>query len=135
MALDAGYIRIAIGWSACTLAFPDHLAQAIHGFVMRLVQGIAFCREEFNGLANAARLVNRALFADGKVHGKVQEGVGLPTFNVIHFFKGSIRICKIGVIFRVLLQPLVCYGFNSFHGLIGPGFSVDRTKKTANIGL
>ena len=92
-ALYAGYIRITIGRSACALAFPDHLAQAIHGFMMRVVQGIALCGQEFHRLANAARLVNRALFADGQVHGKVQKGVGLFTFNVIHFFKCSVRIC------------------------------------------
>ena len=68
LALYAGYIGIAIGWAASALAFPDHLAQAIHGFVMCVVQGIAFCRQEFNRMANAARLVNRALLADGQVH-------------------------------------------------------------------
>ena len=134
-ALYAGYIRIAVGRAACALAIPYHLAQAIHGFVVCVVQGITFYREEFNCLTNATRLVNRALFADGQVHGKVQEGVGLSTFNVIHFFKCSFHIRKIGMVFRVLLKPLACYGFNSFHGLIGNGLGVDRTEKTANVGL
>jgi hypothetical protein len=62
--LDAGDIGSAIGWSASALAFPYHVPQAIHRFMVGQVQGVAPVRQQFKRLPNAARLVDAALFAD-----------------------------------------------------------------------
>jgi hypothetical protein len=62
--LDAGNIGRPIGWSASALAFPDHLTQAIHRFMVGQVQGVSSVRQQFKGLPDAARLVDAALFAD-----------------------------------------------------------------------
>lgn len=64
VALHAFDIRRAVGRAACALAFPDHLAQAVHRGVVGFVQRVAFGGQQLDGLADAARLVNRALLAD-----------------------------------------------------------------------
>ena len=69
------------------------------------------------------------------MHRKMQKRVGLAIFYVVHFFQGCIRIDKLGVIFRVLGEPLADYGFKSFQRLARLCFGVYRTKKSANIGL
>ena len=39
-ALHAGNVGLAIGGAACALALPEHLAQAVHGGVVGVVQRV-----------------------------------------------------------------------------------------------
>ena len=114
MALHAGDIGIPIGRTTGALAFPQHLSQAFHRVVVRAVQGIALVREQLHRLADAARLVNRALLADGQMHGQVQKRVGAALAAVIDRRHGRIGIAQVGVVFGMLVNPQACYGFNSF---------------------
>jgi hypothetical protein len=66
--LHAVNVDLAIRHFAGSLAFKNHPTQAFHRGVMSLVQGLLFVTQQFNGLANAARLINAALFADRQVH-------------------------------------------------------------------
>ena len=59
---NAGEVGLAIGRSPGALAFPQHMPQAIHGFMVGLVQGVAAVREELNGLPKPTRAGNRATF-------------------------------------------------------------------------
>jgi len=72
--LHAGHVGVAIGRAALALALPQHLAQAVHGHVVRVVQRIEPRREQLHRLADAARLVYAALLADSQVHRKMQKG-------------------------------------------------------------
>jgi hypothetical protein len=66
---------LAIWHFAGSLAFKNHATQAFHRGVMSLVQGLLFVTQQFNGLANTARLINAALFADRQVHRQVQKRI------------------------------------------------------------
>jgi hypothetical protein len=90
--------------------------------------------EEFDRLANAARLVNAALLADGQVHGKMQERVGAPILNLGHGGQRSVHVLKVLRVLRVLIHPLIRYDFDSFQPLTGEGFSINRAKETTDIG-
>ena len=116
-ALDTLDVSRAVRWSARTLAFPNHLAQAVHRLMVCVMQRVSLCSQQLDRLPNAARLVNRALLADRQMHRQVQEGIGLASFNVVHFFQCHIRVGKIAMVFGVLGYPLTCYGFKSFQGL------------------
>jgi hypothetical protein len=135
MALNAVNVSCTVRRASCALAFPHHLAQAVHGFMVRVVKRVALGCQKLNRLPNAARLVNGALLADRQMHRQVQKRVGFTAFNVVHFFKCSVGICNIGVVFGVFLQPLTGQGFNRFHRLTGSGFCVNSAKKTPDIGL
>ncbi len=128
-------VGVAIGGAAAALAFPNHLAQGLHGFVMRAVQGVAFGAEQLYRLTDASRLVNRALLAHRQVHGQMQKGVGLAVFHVIHACERCIDIGKVSVVFRVLGHPLAGQSFQRVHGLGLAPLGIDRTKETPNIGL
>lgn len=47
----------------------------------------------------------------------MQERVGLAAFDVIHFPQCRIDIGKVGMVFRMLGNPLACYCFKSFQRL------------------
>jgi len=68
----------------------NHSAEALHGGVMRLVQGVLFVGEQFYSLSDAPGLVNAALFADGQVHGQMQKRIFLGGICVQHAGQGSI---------------------------------------------
>jgi hypothetical protein len=57
-ALDVG---LPVGRASGALALPQHLAQALHGFVVGVVQRVAPGCQQFHRLPDAARLVDRAL--------------------------------------------------------------------------
>lgn len=128
-------IGVAIGWTARALALPNHLAQAVHGLMMRIVQRVAPGGQQLHGLAYAAWLVDGALLTDRQVHGQMQEGIGSAAFHVVLFFKRSVRVHKVGMVFGVLVQPLACYYFNSFKCLSCAGLGKNRTEESADIGL
>ena len=65
----------------------------------------------------------------------MQKGVGLVTFQVNHFFQRGVIVGKIRAVFRMLFEPLTCYGFNSLERLTSEGLGINRAKKLANIGL
>ena len=116
-ALDTVNISRTIWRVACTLAFPHHLPKTVHRFVMRIVQGVAPGGQQFNRLANAAWLVNRALLADGQVHRQVQKRIRLAALHVVHLCQCRICIGKIGMVFGMLRNPLASYYFQSFQRL------------------
>ena len=62
--LSAAMDTVTEGRLAIALAVPKHLSQTFHGDVMRIVQRVTPVREQFNRLADAAWLVNAALFGD-----------------------------------------------------------------------
>jgi hypothetical protein len=128
-------IGVTIGWTARALAFPNHLAQTVHGLMMRIVERVAPGGQQLHGLAYAAWLVDGALFTDGQMHGQMQEGIGSAAFHVVLFFKRSVCVHKVCMVFGMLVQPLARYYFNSFKGLSGAGFGKNRTEKSADIGL
>ena len=117
-ALHTVNVSRTIRRAACPLAFPHHLPQTVHRFMMRIVQGVKSCRQQLNRLANAAWLVNRALFADGQVHRQVQKRIRLAALHVVHLCQCRICIDKIGMVFRMLSNPLASYYFKSFQRLI-----------------
>ena len=71
MSLHAVNVNLTIGHATRALAFVNHAAEALHGGVMRLVQGFPFVGEQFHRLTDAPGLVNAALLADGQVHGQM----------------------------------------------------------------
>ena len=102
---------------------------------MRFVQRVAPGRQQFDGLADAAWLVNRALLADGQVHRQVQERVRFAAVHVVHFFQRRFNVRKIGVVFGVLVYPQASEGFQRFERLARAGFGIDGAKKAPDIGL
>ncbi len=103
--------------------------------MVRQVQGIAPVREQLHRLANAARLVNAALLADGQVHGQVQKRIVLAGLGIVHAAQGSVHIGQLRVVFGVLVNPQARYCFNSFQRLTCLGLGINSTKKLADIGL
>ena len=117
-ALHTVNVSRTIRRAACPLAFPHHLSQTVHRFMMRIVQGVKSCCQQLNRLANAAWLVDRALFADGQMHGQVQKRICFTALHVIHLFKCHVCISEVGMVFRMLSNPLASYYFKSFQRLI-----------------
>jgi cytochrome c553 len=74
--LHAGDVGVAIRRAASPLALPDHPAQALHRAMVRRMQRVVAVRQQFHRLTDAARLVDRALFADRQMHRQVQERIG-----------------------------------------------------------
>jgi hypothetical protein len=135
VALHALNVGGAVRRASGALAFPDHFSQAVHRRVMRFVQRVAPGRQQFDGLADAAWLVNRALLADGQVHRQVQKRVRFAAVHVIHFFQRRFNVGKIGVVFGVLVYPQAREGFQCFERLARAGFGIDGAKKAPDIGL
>jgi hypothetical protein len=119
MLLHAPYIDVAIGGASGTLALPNHLAQAIHGFVVSGVQGVTAVGQHLYGLPNAAGLVNAALLADGQVHGQMEERIALTFIDLLHGSQGCIDIGQLCVVLRVIVNPQAGDGFYGFKGLSG----------------
>lgn len=107
-------VGLPIGWATGALAFPEHVAQALHHFVVGGVQIATPGHEQFNRLADAGWLVDAALFADRQVHGEVQKGVGLPGLRVVHLLERSGAVGEVGVVFGVLFDPVRGQHFNRF---------------------
>jgi len=114
LALHASNIGVTFGWAPRLLTFPQHFPQAVHGFVVGLVQGVAFVGKQFDGLAYASGLVDAALLTDRQVHRQVQKRVGAALLRFAHAGQCGVYIGKVLCIFGVLIHPLACYGFNSF---------------------
>jgi len=70
-------ISLTIGRESAALALPQHVSQAFHHLVVGVMQAVALSGQQLNRLANAAWLVDGALFADGDMHGQMQKRVGL----------------------------------------------------------
>jgi hypothetical protein len=133
--LDAVDVHIAIRHAARALTFVNHAAQAFHGGVMGLVQGVAFVGEQFHGLANAARLVNAALLANRQVHGQMQKRILSGGINIEHAGQGRIHVRELGVVLGVLVNPLTGQNFDGLQGGARSGLGVGATEKAADIGL
>jgi hypothetical protein len=140
-ALHRFHVRLAIGRATGALAFPDHLAQALHGDMVGIMQGVQPRCEQLNRLPYTTGLVYGALLADGQMHGQMQKRVGFAGFpggaivRLFQFEQCSIHIAEISVVLRVFIHPLTRYYFNSFQRRINAGFGINRAKKTAHIGL
>ena len=91
--------------------------------------------QQFNGLANAARLINAALFTDRQVHRQMQEGIVPRRICVLHGCQSSLHIRQFGVVFRMLINPLTRQNFNGLQGPARPGFGISTAKKAPDIGL
>jgi hypothetical protein len=102
---------------------------------MSLVQGLLFVTQQFNGLANTARLVNAALFADRQVHRQVQKRIVAIWVYHKHVGQSGIDIGQLGVVFRMLIDPLAGQNFNGFQFGPRPRFGISSTKKSPHIGL
>ncbi len=63
---------------------------------------------------------------------KERVGAGFAVEGLGH---RRLRIREVGIIFRVLLQPLSGQGFQRVHRLAGGPFGLDGAKKTAHIRL
>ncbi len=103
--------------------------------MMRIVQRVTSGGQQFHGLTYAAWLVDGALFTDGQMHGQMQEGIGSAAFRVVLFFKRSVRVHKVCMVFGMLVQPLARYYFNSFKWLSCAGLGKNRAEESADIGL
>jgi hypothetical protein len=139
-ALHASHVGVSVGRLAAALGVINHLAQALHGCMVGFVQAIKTGREQFYRLADATRLVDAALLADRQVHGQMQKrpGVlrGLGGFAGLFCRQPSqrrVNVGQFGMVFGVLGDPQVRYGFNSFQRLTGLGFGVNRTEKPADV--
>jgi hypothetical protein len=114
------------------LRVGEHLAQAFHDHVMRGVQIAAAVREQFYRVANAAWLVDAALFADRQVHRHVQKRVAAGAARRIYAGHGGIGIGKVGVPFGVLGNLAGGQRFDRFQRLVrltlGPG-GVEKTPR------
>ena len=127
---NAGEVGLAIRRSPGALAFPQHMPQAIHGFMVGLVQGVAPVREQLKRLPNPTRLVNAALLADGQMHREVKKRV-LPFFqNLGHAGQRSIHIGQRTVVLWMLADPKACNGLQA-QGAQRPWFWHKPNKKTA----
>jgi len=96
-----------------------------HSVVVRVMQRVFFRGEQFDRLADAARLVDRALFADRQMHRQVQKRIRLAAFNVVHGGQRSAGIGEVEVVLRVLVDPHARYCFQGIHGLQGLGFGMN----------
>lgn len=99
------------------------------------MQGIALAAEQFNRLANAAWLVNAALFTERQMHGQVQERIDTTAIGrCVHGPQGGIQIGKISGVFGVQVQPSGCYRFNRLQHAALAGLGVNLAKEAAHIG-
>ena len=135
VALHAGHVRCAIGRAPTALAVLQHPAQALHGIVMGLVQGVVPVGQQLDRLPDAAWLVDAALLRDGEMHGQMQECVAPSLLQGAHGCQGGVQIGEVAGVFGVLVHPLNRYDFNSFQRKSRAPFGVTITKKSPNIGL
>ena len=112
-------VALAVKRLAQALGLPDHLAQGLHHLVMGLVQRRTMAGEPFHRSADAARLVDADLLGDGQVHRQVQERVGAPFLHVEDSGHGRIHVGQVGVVFRVLADPVGCLGLQGAQELAG----------------
>src|SRR5438132_5952096 len=87
---------------AVSLRLPDHLREAIHDVVPRLVHRAAADGEGFEGSADSRRLVDGDLLLDGEVHRDVQEGIGLAALGTPLAVAIALAVAEHRVVFRVL---------------------------------
>jgi len=117
------------------LAVGQHLAQAFHGFVVGGVQVRAALGQQFHGLADATRLVDAALLADGQVHGQVQEGVGAVRLQVVVALHGGVHVVQFREVLGVLRDPQAGQGLDRLHRGVILHFAAHAAEKAAHIGL
>ncbi len=103
--------------------------------MVRVVQRIAPCGQQLHRLANAAWLINAALLADGQVHGEVQKRVGAIRRGFLQLGQRLLQVGKLGVVLRVLVNPLAGNDLYRLHRLTRTGLGVNITKESANVGL
>ena len=99
-------VALAVGRQPAALRGPDHLAQALHHLVLRLVRRAALRRQQLEGLLDAARLVDRHLLGDRQVHGQVQERVGAAALDVVDRRQRGLEVVELGVVLGVLGDPV-----------------------------
>ena len=73
--------------------------------MVRGMQRVASCAQQFYRLADAAGLVNAALLADGQVHGQVQKRVVSVRVDLLHISQGTVQVGQLGVVFGVFVDP------------------------------
>ena len=135
VALHTGHVRRAIGCAPTALAVLQHSAQALHGLVMGLVQGVVPMGQQLDRLPDAAGLVDAALLRDGEMHRQMQECVATSVLRHAHGGQGSIQVGEVAGVFGVLIHPLNRYDFNSFQRKASAPFRITIAKKSPNIGL
>ena len=135
MALHAIDVGLAVGHATRTLAFVNHATQAFHGLVVCIVQRVELVGEQFHRLANAAGLVDAALFADGQVHRKVQKRVGPVRVVFQHAGQGRVHVGQFSMVFGVFVDPLADQHFHGLQWRRCAGFGVNTAKKAPDIGL
>jgi hypothetical protein len=93
------------------LGRPQHLAEAFHHLMLRLVRRIEPLGQRLVRGADAARLVHRHLLADRQVHRQVQERVALAALGRVVTGEGLVAGVQGVVVFGMLLHPVDRHGF------------------------
>ena len=134
VSLHTGNVARSVWHDAAGLAVLQHPPQALHHFMVGMVQRVASVGKQFDRLADASRLIDAALLRDGQVHRQVQKRIFTASVRRADGAQGGIKIGKIGSILRVLVHPLACYSFYSFQRLSCAGFGITGAKESANVG-
>ena len=103
--------------------------------MVRLVHAAALGGQQLHRLADAAGLVNRALLADGQVHGQVQEGVVLAVLACELLRQGVGFIGQHRVVFGVLGHPFTGQHFQGVNQRMRLMLGIDLTEEATNIVL
>jgi hypothetical protein len=99
------------------------------------MQRIALVGQQFHRLADAARLVDAALFADRQVHRQVQERVGVGRVGRAHGSQCRIDIAQGLVVLGVLGDPEAGNRLDRLQRLAVARLGIDRAEKSPHIGL
>lgn len=99
------------------------------------MQIAAPCGEQLHSLANAARLVDAALLADGQGHGQMQKRIGFAINYFVHRDQRCMNIAEYRMVLWVLRNPQSRQRLHALHRHILLMLVIHRTEKTAHILL
>ena len=99
------------------------------------VQVLSFGSQQLNRLSDASWLINRALLADGHMHGQVQKRVALPILASEPLRQRVGHIMQDGLVFGVLRNPLTRQGLKRVDQALALQLGIDLTKETSDIVL
>jgi cytochrome c553 len=133
--LHAIDISLAVGRTPGALALPHHAAETLHRVVVGIEQRAATRGQQLDRLADAARLVDGALLADGQVHRQMEKRIFTTVFSVVDANDGSIGIGQLRVVFGMRIDPARRDGFQRFQRLSGTAPGVDIAEEAAHFFL
>jgi hypothetical protein len=91
--------------------------------------------QQFDGLANATRLIDRTLLADRQMHRQMQERVGPALGLLAHAAQSGVDVGQFRVKLRVLGDPATRQRLDGIQRLPVARLGIDAAEESAHIGL